>query len=179
MRVEERIRQLERELLQLRRDVAGDSEALPTQSFDVLELKAGSAWYAVPIAAVREVLQMLWCEPVAEAPPWVMGTFSNGADVVPVVDLRQRLEGTRSECDPGMALVVVEAPALVGLAVQEVGELRRVDPKAVVPPRQGIPQAPFLLGSIADGERQLRLLSTTRISSELVLEPEAGGADVD
>jgi chemotaxis signal transduction protein len=170
--VEERIRDLERQLLQLRRDVRRDAEPLPLRPFDVLELRVGAAWYAVPMSAVREVLQMLWCEPVAEAPPWVLGSFRYAGEVVPVVDLKQRLEGVRSECDPGMALVLVESPSLVGLGVDAVGELRRVEPAAVTPPREGIPQAPYLLGSLGDADRQLHLLSATRMTRELIHDAE-------
>jgi len=170
--VEERIRQLERELLQLRRDLGRETEPLPRRAFDALEVRVGSGWYAVPMSCVREVLQMLWCEPVAEAPPWMLGTFRYAGDVVPVVDLRQRLEGTKGGCEPSMVLVLVEAPSLVGLAVDAVGELRHVAPAAVAPPREGIPQAPYMLGSLADGERQVRLLSPTRITRELILDAE-------
>lgn len=173
MNVEERIRQLERELLQLRRDVASETEALPRRRFEALELRVGGAWYAVPMASVREVLQMLWCEPVPEAPAWVLGTFRFAGESVPVVDLRQRLEGGQGQCDPSMALVLVEAPRLVGLAADAVGELTHVDPAAVTPPCEGIPQAPFVLGTFGDADRQIRLLSATRITRELILESDA------
>jgi len=172
--IEDRIRQLERELLQLRRDLGRETEPLPRRPFASLELRVGAAWYAVPMDSVREVLQMLWCEPVPEAPPWVLGSFRFAGEVVPVVDLRQRLEGTPSTCDPSMVLVLIEAPSLVGLAADAVGELRQVSPAAITPPREGIPQAPYMLGSLGDGERLVRLLSPTRISRDLILDADAG-----
>lgn len=164
---------LEREILALRRSLTPDREPLPRQPFDALVVVVGGGAYAIPVDSVREVLQMLWCDPVPDAPPWVLGTFRLGSAVVPAVHLRARLEGQPARLTSSMALVVVEVPRAVGFAVQEVRGLVRVDPAAVAPPDEGIPQAPFLLGTVPTAEgASLRLLSSRRLARESALEDE-------
>jgi len=177
--VRDAIRRLERELLALRRRLEDEPEGLPDGVSRGLRVRAGESWYALPIDSVREVLQMLWPEPVAEAPPWVLGTFRFGDDVVPLIDVAQRLEGRRSALSPSMSVVLVEAPALVGLAFHEVAGLIELDPAEVVPPRPGISQAPFLLGSLTTGDEEhgIRLLSALRLSREWIFETVGAPGD--
>lgn len=167
-----RLRELELELLTLRRLLGSAPEGLPNRAFDVLELRAGESWYALPIEAIREVLSMLWAEPIADAPPWVLGNFRYAGEAVALIDLEERLAGTADPFDPGRLVVVLERPVLRAFAVAEIRDLRRIDPAELKPPAPGIPQAPFLLGSVVTGASILHLLSPERIGRELVFDEQ-------
>lgn len=170
-----RLRELELELLTLRRLVGPTPEGLPDRAFDVLELRAGESWYALPIEAIREVLSMLWAEPIADAPPWVLGNFRYAGEAVALIDLEERLAGTAGTADPfdpGRLVVVLDRPVLRAFAVAEIRDLRRIDPAELKPPAPGIPQAPFLLGSVVTGASILHLLSPERIGRELVFDEQ-------
>lgn len=167
-----RIDRLEGELRTLRRRLHRPPAKLPIEPFHVLAIRPAETWYGIRILSIREVLPILWCDPLPESPAWVLGTFRYGSATVPMIDLCHRLEGATGELDPSMCTVVIEIAEgtdglgggeekrlsrLLGLAVREIGELHRVEPSQVTPPSD-VPQAPFLLGSANVIDRELRLL---------------------
>lgn len=172
--IKRRLGELELELVALRRLLKAAPENLPDCAFDVLELRAGESWYALPIDAIREVLSMLWAEPMADAPPWVLGSFRYADEAVVLIDLEARLAGTTDPFDPARLVVVLERPALRAFVVAEIRDLRRIVPSEVKPPAPGITQAPFLLGSVVTGTSVLHLLSPELIGRELVFDEHAG-----
>lgn len=169
----ERLAQLESELLQLRRALAADPEALPGDDFTVLHVTVGSRHCGVAVDSIVEVVPMLAAERLPEAPPWVLGTFRYDEDVVPLVDLRRRLGGEPTRPHPDQFVVIAETGASgdgarrTGFAVDRLGELLPVTPDDVAPPRAGLPQAPFLLGQVQADDVEISLLSLRRLASDL------------
>lgn len=162
----ERIRRLERELVELRRAVAPAAEA-PAADYTALTLGVGDAWYAVDVSRVVEVVPMAWTEPMPDAPAWVRGALRFGDDVLPVIDLRNRLGGPLLNPDLEQRIVLTSLPRLVGLTVDRVGGLLAVSAQSVTPPPQGIPQAPFIMGGITTAELGIvHLLSLERLSRD-------------
>lgn len=172
--LEARLGELEQELLELRRLLAPVPESLPTAPFDVLEIRVGESWYGLPVTAIREILPMLWAEPLPEAPAWVLGSFRYGGTPVVLVDLGLRLAGSSSGFDPGRIVVLLERPLLRGFAADEVRQLRHIDPAEIAPPARGIPQAAFLLGTVVSRDQQnlLHLLSSERIGREVIFDDQ-------
>jgi purine-binding chemotaxis protein CheW len=83
--------------------------------------------YGVPARAVVELHQMVATVPLPGAPPTVEGMINVRGSVVPVLDLRARLELPRRPAEPSDHLVLVLADgAVVGLRVDRVEELVRV-----------------------------------------------------
>jgi purine-binding chemotaxis protein CheW len=92
----------------------------------------GSGRYCVP---VDEVLQILRHENVMEipkAPPFVEGVINLRGDVVPVVNLRERLSvaGDAEAKKPRIVVTQVEG-RMYGLAVDEVRDVVEIDDAAV------------------------------------------------
>lgn len=163
-----RIDALERQLLDLRRELDEPAEPLPQHPFSVLELRLGETWYGLPIDALRQVLSMVWPHPLPESPDWVLGTFRHGETLVPIIDLGQRLGGDRLDLDPSWILLLGQTEPPVAFVVHEVRRLLELDPKTISPPARGIPQAPFLLGSVGDDSTGiLHLLSPGRLGRDL------------
>lgn len=166
----ERIHRLEKELLELRRSLDTGPEPLPAAAFDALELRIGDGRYLLPVHVVHEVLQAILPQPLPDSPPWVMGTFQYGGLVVPLVDLGHRLTGRETVVELEHAMVLVRSPRWAGLHVDAVGEVLRVEPRSLAPPTPGIPQAPFILGTLPDEHGDgLHLLSPERLAREFVL----------
>ncbi len=165
-----RIHRLERELIDLRRSLDTGSEPLPTVAFDALELFVGDGRYLLPVEVVHEVLQAILPQALPDSPPWVMGTFQYGSIVMPMIDLGQRLTGRETVVELEHAVVLVRSPRWAGLHVDAAGEVLRVDPRRLAPPVPGIPQAPFVVGTLADERGDgLHLLSPERLAREFVL----------
>ncbi len=167
--ISERLRKLDREILDLRRAVAGEAEAVPPRPFKALEATVGTSVYLIPVAPIEEVVPMMLTQPLPEAPEWVRGTFQLGEDVVPVIDLRRRLDGSSRPCAPESVVIVVEAPERVGLEAATVGEVVEITDEVLQPPPRGIPQAPFLLGAVASPTGGARhLLSVERLARDVL-----------
>ncbi len=84
----------------------------------------GDVHYAVPIAAVREIVNPLAITALPHAPPSVVGVADHRGDVVPVVDLRRRF-GLSPMPDParGKWILVTVEDRTVGLSVDSVTEV--------------------------------------------------------
>lgn len=167
----ERLQQLERELLQLRRELgARGDEALPDSTFRVVELWADEVCYGLPVSAIRAIIFMVACRPLPEAPPWVAGTFRLGQELLPLIDLPRRLGGRPAAGDPASSIVVLDGAVPGGLAVHRIGELVEIDPAEVVPPASGIPQSAYIHGALPHGrDRLLYLLSVRSVMHEFAL----------
>ena len=159
--------------MNLRRDLAGERDSLPDEPFYALEIQVDDSWYLLPTRAVREVIPMLWCEPLAEAPSWVLGTFRYRGRTLVGVDLQSRLAGTSLEPHPSRVVVVLREPHDVGCFVYAVGDLMQVDPRQLAEPAAGVPYAALLLGSTTGRHGEIRhLLSVSRLASAHVLAEE-------
>lgn len=92
----------------------------------------GSGRYCVP---VDEVLQILRHENVMEipkAPPFVEGVINLRGDVVPVVNLRERLSVPKEAEAKKPRIVVTQVEGrMYGLAVDEVRDVVEIDDAAV------------------------------------------------
>ncbi|MFV2072423.1 MAG: chemotaxis protein CheW [Thermoanaerobaculales bacterium] len=164
----EKIRQTESELSRLWRQLEKAGKAAPIQPINALQVAAADLWYLIPVDAVREVIQMVWPQPLVGSPDWVLGTFQLGSRTVPIIDLGFRLGGTGTALSPDLALLIVDSPTWIGLMVSAVGNVVSFDARSLSPPHPGVPQAPFLLGTRSgeDGE-VMHLLSVATLASEL------------
>ena len=61
------------------------------QSFAVLTFRTNDQVYALPITAVRQLIEMVAITPVPEASPTIQGVINVHGEIVPVMDLRLRL----------------------------------------------------------------------------------------
>lgn len=169
----DRIRELERELFGLHRRLDGHTAELPTGSIDALEVFVVDSPYAILTSVVREVVPMVWCQPMVDSAEWVLGTVQYGAEVVPVLDLKCRLQGGRLTPHPSMKIVLVDSIRLIGLAVSDVGGVISFQPEQVVPTPTAIPQACFLMGAIPrDDGVSTYLLSIDTLTRETTLDHE-------
>ncbi len=168
----ERLRVLERELLALRRSLGASGQSLPAEPFDALTLQAGGVPCAIPVARVIEVAPVPWCQPVPDAPGWLLGTFRYGQLSLPAIDLPHRLGAPRTAVRAAHLLAIVGngTRAEAGLLFETVGDIVHIVPESVAPVADNVPQAPFLLGTIPEQHATRLLLSVDRLCRDAIFD---------
>jgi purine-binding chemotaxis protein CheW len=166
--LERRLEILTREILSLKRLLRADPEPLPAADYDALTVVVATELYAIAIPAIREVVELVWPDPLPDTPPWVLGSIHYADEQVPIVDLRRRLLGEATPWTLTTKLVLIDFGALRGLVVDSLEDLVRVAVDRVTRPPADIPQSPFLLGSLRpEAGRTVHLLSLERTCREL------------
>jgi purine-binding chemotaxis protein CheW len=119
------------------------------------------AEYALPLAAVFEIVQPLAATPVPNMPEWVRGVTSVGGDIVPMVDLSSFLGLGPGPEDDHRLLVVRNRNAdhTTGLVVERVTGVCTL-PSEPVAAGQSVDErvAPFLRGVAQAEGRALPVL---------------------
>lgn len=144
----------------------------------------GEETLAVPLPRVREIIELTPVSRVPGAPACIRGVLSHRGQIVPLVDLHQKLFGRSvdlaSTRRTGVVLVEVELDheaSVLGLLVDEVLGLREVTAAEIVPapPAGTRVRGDYLLGLLHDGDRVISLLDVTRVLSmaELYAAPDA------
>jgi purine-binding chemotaxis protein CheW len=158
-----RLMELESELEQAQREFValGPGEALPGL-FLVVEISGHAA--AIPASCVVEIVRLVECSPLPQAPAHVLGTFLYRGEPVLAVDPARYL-GSLEEPRLDAHLVVLNAGRPVALVVDRVRMLVEAPTVAAPGERDGRPEGWFSSPLVA---------GLCRIGSELVplLRPE-------
>jgi purine-binding chemotaxis protein CheW len=88
---------------------------------------AGEA-YGLPVLKVREIIKMLSITPVPQAPHHVKGVLNLRGKVLPVVDLRVKLDFAAQDYDERTCIIVIEvalqtSTVMMGVVVDAVSEV--------------------------------------------------------
>jgi purine-binding chemotaxis protein CheW len=106
-----------------------------------LIFKLGDEQFAIPVARVREVLDLTEITRVPTAPPYMRGVVNVRGSAIPVVDLRSKfgLPGTADTVNTRIVVLELELdgePVVVGGLADSVHEVLELDPAQIVePPR--------------------------------------------
>jgi purine-binding chemotaxis protein CheW len=95
--------------------------------------------YGICISLVREIIGMMPVTPIPRTPDYVKGVVNLRGRVVPVVDLRQRLELPLAELTEKSCIIVAEIDRpteilVIGLLVDAVAEVLNIRPEDITPP---------------------------------------------
>ena len=97
--------------------------------------RMGNEHYGVDIGKVEGIVNMLPITAVPDAPNYVEGVTNLRGEVLPVLSLRKRFGLPDVETTRQTRIVVVETSgSKVGMIVDEVNEVLRVDEEAIEPP---------------------------------------------
>lgn len=132
----------------------------PSAAPDSLQLvcfRVGTEEYGIDIMRVHEVVPALPITPVADAPPFLEGIMELRGAFFGVIDLRKRLDkrfderpGAPAAITPQHRYVVVSLHGRsLGLVVDGVTEVRRIEPARVAPLAASVPGAGRLLTGAA------------------------------
>lgn len=110
-----------------------DSDELQLVTFEV-----GTEEFAVDILVVQEINRMMRITEVPRSPACVEGVINLRGQIIPVVDLRQRLGLATTEYGPMSRIVVVEVnDRTIGFTVDRVNEVLRIS-SAIVDAAPGV-----------------------------------------
>lgn len=105
---------------------------------DVVKLvvfRLGEDSFAADIFAVERVLRYVPPNAVPDVPAWIVGVLEHGGRVVPVVDMRRRMQLPERDVAPETRILVLNTSAgWVGAIVDSVSEVAVVPTTAVSSP---------------------------------------------
>jgi purine-binding chemotaxis protein CheW len=114
---------------------ASTDSAAGGEERQLVVFELGAELYGVEIARVHEIIRLQSITRVPRAPAFVEGVINLRGKVIPVVDLRRRFGLPTAEHTRASRIVVVEiGDQVVGVVVDGVSEVLRVDSATVEPP---------------------------------------------
>ena len=145
--------------------------------------------FGVPIALVKEIVNIPAITRIPKAPVFVEGVANLRGSILPIVNLRRRFDLPTEERNEDNVVVVIEVGGrLTGLVVDQVSEVLRVAKDSIEPPPSVITASideDYLSGvaKLKDGKRLVILLDIEKVipSAELAakLTTQAAGSGQD
>ena len=127
--------------------------------------QVGSQALALSIFQVERILR--WEQPAAlpNAPAFLEGVLRYGDGVVPVVDLRKRLDVPATQQEETRVMVLELEDQRVGIVVDAVSEVVRVDARTITPPPpmvRGL-AAKYITGILSQPDRTVVVLNAGKL----------------
>ena len=105
------------------------------EDLQILSFEVGTQTYRVPVGAVREIRGVTPATPLPDAPPYVRGVINLRGQVMPVIDLSERLgKGVAQDSARQVIIVVEHHDDVAGLLVDAVCDSFIVPASAISPP---------------------------------------------
>jgi purine-binding chemotaxis protein CheW len=98
-----------------------------TTSQQLVVFSLGAEEYALPIAAVHEIIRAIEPRSVASEVAWIRGVIGLRGKIIPIFDLAARLDLPGADGEPGKIVIVETGTGQVGVTVDEVEEVLTVD----------------------------------------------------
>ena len=107
------------------------SDTSTSQQLVVFSL--GAEEYALPIAAVSEIIRFSEPRSVASEVAWIRGVIGLRGKIIPIFDLAARLELPGTDSEPGKIVILETGTDQVGVMVDEVEEVLTVESDQLEP----------------------------------------------
>ena len=133
----------------------------------VVVFRIGPQEFALDILQVERILRYERPSALPQAPDFLEGVVRYEGGVVPVVDLRKRLEVDAQVREETRLMIVRLDEQRVGMLVDEVREVMRLDSTTIAPPPpmvRGLAAA-YIAGIISREERTIVILNAGRLLS--------------
>ena len=99
-----------------------------TTSQQLVVFSLGAEEYALPIAAVHEIIRFSEPRSVASEVAWIRGVIGLRGKIIPIFDLAARLGLAGSGGEPGKIVILETGTGQVGVMVDDVEEVLTVEP---------------------------------------------------
>ena len=129
--------------------------------------QVGPLELALSIFQVERILRWEQPAPLPSAPAFLEGVIPYGNSVVPVVDLRKRLDVPASQKEETRVMVLELESQRVGIVVDEVLEVLRVDTRTISPPPPMVKglAAKYITGILSQPDRTVVVLNAEKLLS--------------
>ncbi len=105
-----------------------------SELLQLVSFKIGDEEFGIDILKVQEINRMMQITKVPNSPSFIDGVVNLRGRIIPVIDLRSRLNMMRIEHDNRTRIIVVDLNGItVGFIVDEVSEVLRI-PKSITEP---------------------------------------------
>ena len=145
------------------------NEGAPQSYIQLVGFYLGREEFAIDIQKVQEINRMVEITRVPRTPEFVEGVMNLRGKVVPVINLRKRLDFPEKEDDKRTRIVVVEIQGrILGLVVDAMSEVLRIPAGTIGPPPKIMDEmdTDFIMGVGKLEDRLLILLDLDRIISQ-------------
>ena len=157
-----------------------------TETTQYLSFKLGEEIFAVDVAQVREILDVITITKVPQTPDFMQGVINLRGSVVPVMDMRLKFGMPPTERTVNTCIIVMEViqdgeTMVLGSLADSVQEVLDLEPDQIEPaPRIGTRlRSDFIKGMGKQNERFIIILDIDRIFSADELEQIAGTMTAD
>lgn len=156
-------------------DVTADViDVIPEEEIRVCLFSMGEDLYAIPVELLTEIIISQKIFPVPTTPSHVLGVINLRGNIVPIVDIREKLSLPR-QSTPSQIVIIRHGTITLGIVVDNVSEVVGVPVSnfLALPPDTGTPAAKsrsrFLKSVIQRGGGAAALLDVERIIEEIRL----------
>ena len=138
------------------------------EALQVLSFEVGNQTYCVPVNSVREIRGVTPPTQLPDAPPYVRGVINLRGQVMPVIDLSERLGKGVAVDGPRQVIIVIESGKdVAGLLVDAVCDSFTVNADQInLPPSMGEENSPLVLAVITSDTGMTVLLAVDQIIPE-------------
>ena len=134
----------------------------------LISFRVGPETFVLDIMSVRQIVPYTGSTSVPTAPSFVEGIIVLRSDVIPIVDLRDRLYPQLQErAEQPLVLITHTSAGLIGVKVDEVRRIVTVDSENVLPPPpliRGV-RGEFLIGIVKHENAILLLIDIDSVLS--------------
>jgi purine-binding chemotaxis protein CheW len=133
----------------------------------VVTFRVGGQEFAFDILQIERILRYQVPAPLPQAPAFLEGVVPYGGGAVPVVDLRKRFELPAELREETRLMVVDLGDQRIGVLVDEVREVLRVDSTTIAAPAPVVKglAAAYIAGIIAQADRTIIILNARKLLS--------------
>jgi len=134
----------------------------------LVTFKLGDEEFGVDILRVQEINKMMNITKIPNAPEFVEGVINLRGKIIPVIDLRKRMDFNRKEWDSKTRIIVTELDGkVVGFVVDSVSEVLRIPENTIEPPPAMISgiESEYIEGVGKIEDRLLILLNLEKVLS--------------
>jgi purine-binding chemotaxis protein CheW len=141
-------------------EISRKPKTTPTGDFQIVTFFLGQEEFGVDILLVQEIIRPAPVTEVPNTPRFVEGVINLRGKVVPVIDLRKRLNIPTIEADKATRIIIIELEKrITGFVVDSVS-------KVITVPAGSVQGAPDMIMSGVEGEY---ITGVSRIDDRLVI----------
>ncbi|MBN1531670.1 MAG: chemotaxis protein CheW [Spirochaetes bacterium] len=111
-----------------------NKEALSSSSIQIVCFKIGKEEYGIDILQVQEILKLPRVTKLPKSIDYIMGVIDLRGRVIPIIDLSKKFRIASDSAAGGRAIVVDIGGKQVGLGIDSVSHVLKVDAKDIEPP---------------------------------------------
>ncbi len=137
------------------------------EDVQIVSFRVGAQEFAFDILQIQRILRYERPAPLPQAPAFLEGVVQYAGGAVPVVDLRKRFELESPVRDETRMMVVDLGDQRVGVVVDEVREVLRVDSTAIAAPAPIVSglAAAYIAGIVTRPGRTIIILNARKLLS--------------